>query len=141
MPFQPWMSAADRGRSDVGCCDWSGAASATANRPAVSICIRTQGNVVIDRSSLRLDFDGKAFAECTGEVGGVNAAAASAYPWHMSTTRAFVVLLAFAAACGTASAPVVVASRTMASDVAPPAPPAQWLGLIGEYGPDGNTHL
>ena len=27
------------------------------------------------------------------------------------------------------------------SDVAPPAPPAHWLGLIGEYGPDAGVHI
>jgi D-alanyl-D-alanine dipeptidase len=58
-----------------------------------------------------------------------------------------ILPLALASACGGASAVPAMqtgAASPMAvalSDVPPPAPPARWLGLIGEYGPDSDVHI
>jgi D-alanyl-D-alanine dipeptidase len=43
----------------------------------------------------------------------------------------------------TRSTPTAVASVAPrpATDQAPPPPPARWLGLIGEYGPDADVHI
>ncbi len=55
-------------------------------------------------------------------------------------TRASLIAVMLIAACRPAASPPAV-PRAVPTDVAPPAPPARWLGLIGEYGPDANIHL
>lgn len=64
-----------------------------------------------------------------------------AYPWRMPSSRVLIApLLLLLAACRT-PAQVVAVPRTEAANVAPTAPPAAWMGLIGEYGPDADIHL
>ncbi|MEO8619620.1 MAG: M15 family metallopeptidase [bacterium] len=55
--------------------------------------------------------------------------------------RAALLAAMFALAACRATSPAQGTVAASASDLAPPAPAARWLGLIGEYGPDSNIHI
>lgn len=59
----------------------------------------------------------------------------------MQSYRVLVASLLLLSACRPPAAQIDGVPRPDVATMAPPAPPAHWMGLIGEYGPDADVHL